>query len=213
MKNLFDGILSFQENEFLKYKDYFTSLGRKQEPHTLFIGCCDSRIDPTLITNTLPGELFIIRNIANIIPHYRKTAEYVATTSAIEYALNVLKVDNIVVCGHSNCGGCNALWNDDILSNSPHTKKWLELAQPVKKNVERHYNFKKHDILEREWMTEQFNIIEQMKHLFSYPNVEKRYNDKTLQIMGWYYIIDTGDIYNYNIENKHFELIQKKIIP
>ncbi len=208
MKKLFDGIIRFQENEFLKYKDYFTSIGRKQEPHTLFIGCCDSRIDPALITNTLPGELFIIRNIANIVPYYRETAEYVATTSAIEYALNVLKVDNIVVCGHSNCGGCNALWNENTLHNSPHTKKWLELALPVKENIKKYYNSKKPDLLEREWMTEQFNIVEQIKHLFTYPDVEKRFRNKTLQIMGWYYIIETGDIFNYNIEKKCFEMIQ-----
>ncbi len=209
MKNLFDGILNFQENEFLKHKDYFTSLGKKQEPHTLFIGCSDSRIDPALITNTLPGELFIVRNIANIVPHYRETAEYVATTSAIEYALNVLKVDNIVVCGHSNCGGCSALWNDNILKNSPHTKKWLELAQPVKKNIEKHFNSATSELPKIELMTEQFNIIEQMNHLFSYPDVEKRYKDNSLKIMGWYYIIDTGEIFNYNIKNKQFEPIQK----
>jgi len=210
MKKLFDGVVNFQENEFLKYKDHFTSLERKQEPHTLFIGCSDSRIDPALITNTLPGELFIVRNIANLVPPYRETAEYVATTSAIEYALTVLKVDNIVVCGHSNCGGCNALWNDDLLKNSPHTRKWMELALPVKKNIENYYNLRIPDLREREWITEQFNIVEQMKHLLSYPEVEKRYKNKTLKILGWYYIIETGDIFNYNTGSKTFELIQNK---
>ncbi len=208
MKKLFDGIINFQENEFLKYKDHFTSLERKQEPHTLFIGCSDSRIDPALITKTLPGELFIVRNIANLVPPYRETAEYVATTSAIEYALTVLKVDNIVVCGHSNCGGCNALWNESLLKNSPHTKKWLELAHPVKKNIEKYYNLKTPDLREREWITEQFNIVEQMAHLLTYPEVEKRYKNDTLKILGWYYIIETGDIFNYNSGSKTFELIR-----
>jgi carbonic anhydrase len=210
MKKLFDGIINFQKNEFLKYKDHFTSLERKQEPHTLFIGCSDSRIDPALITNSIPGELFIVRNIANLVPHYRETAEYVATTSAIEYALTVLKVDNIVVCGHSNCGGCNALWNEDLLRSSPHTKKWLELAQPVKLNIEKHYNLKSIDLREREWLTEQVNIVEQMNHLLTYPEVEKRCKNKSLKILGWYYIIETGDIFNYNSENSTFELIQNK---
>lgn len=208
MKRLFDGIINFQENEFQRYRNHFTSLGRKQEPHTLFIGCSDSRIDPALITNTLPGELFIIRNIANIIPYYRETAEYVATTSAIEYALTVLNVENIVVCGHSNCGGCGALWDDKILADTPHTKKWLELAMPVKHRIEDCYDLNNLDTREREWMTEQFNIIEQIKHLLSYPGVEEKYNNKTLQILGWYYIIETGEIFNYNSEKKCFELIQ-----
>jgi len=210
MKKLFDGIIDFQENEFLKNKDHFSSLERKQEPHTLFIGCSDSRIDPALITTTLPGELFIVRNIANLVPPYRETAEYVATTSAIEYAMTVLKVDNIIVCGHSNCGGCNALWNEKLLKNSPHTKKWLELAHPVKKNIENHYNLKTLDLREREWITEQFNIIEQMKHLLTYPDVKKRYKNRTLNILGWYYQIETGDIFNFNSENKSFELIQNR---
>lgn len=179
----------------------------KQAPHTLFIGCSDSRVVPNLITNTLPGELFVIRNIANIVPRYRETADYVATTSAIEYALNVLQVENIVVCGHSNCGGCYALWNDDMLKKSPHTAKWLQLAQPVKDKITREFG---PSITEakREWITEQYNIIEQIKHLRSYPDVEKKYEEGTLNIYGWYYIIETGEVFNYNIDNGEFELVE-----
>lgn len=207
MKKLFDGIIHFQKNDFLTHKEHFHSISRSQNPHTLFIGCSDSRIDPALITKTLPGELFIIRNIANIVPPYRDTEEFVSTTSAIEYALTVLNVGNIVICGHSNCGGCHALWHEDILSETPHTKKWLELARPVKEVIEQHYGDTISDPLEREWVTEQFNIVEQMKHLFSYPGVKEKYGDKTVRILGWYYIIETGDIYNYNFKSKSFELI------
>ncbi len=207
MKKLIEGIIDFQKNDFLKHKEHFHSIGRSQNPHTLFIGCCDSRIDPALITKTLPGELFIIRNIANIVPYYRDTEEYVSTTSAIEYALTVLNVENIVVCGHSNCGGCNALWDESPLKNSPHTRKWLELAHPVREKVMELYDIKKIDPLEREWITEQFNIVEQIKHLISYPGVRERYESKMIRILGWYYIIETGDIYSYNTETKKFELI------
>jgi len=98
-------------------------LSDKQNPHTLFIGCSDSRVAPNLITNSMPGDLFIIRNIANIVPPFRQSSEYLSTTSAIEYAINILHVRSIVVCGHSNCGGCKALGaekNDAIL----HTSRW-----------------------------------------------------------------------------------------
>ena len=85
MEYLFDGVKEFNANDYLKHDELFKKIGRSQNPHTLFIGCSDSRIVPTLITKTLPGELFVIRNIANIVPFYRETQEYVATTSAIEY--------------------------------------------------------------------------------------------------------------------------------
>jgi len=91
-KKLFEGIYKFKNEDFEKYKDIFEKLKDKQNPHTLFIGCSDSRIIPDLITKTMPGELFTVRNIANIVPLYRDTQEYVATTSAIEYAVLVLVI-------------------------------------------------------------------------------------------------------------------------
>lgn len=207
MQKLFNGIIQFKQNDFLIHKEHFRSISKTQSPHTLFIGCCDSRIDPALITKTLPGELFIIRNIANIVPFYRETEEYVSTTSSIEYALKILNIQNIVVCGHSNCGGCSALWNEKSLSEIPHTKKWLELAKPVREQIENFYEDTTPDPLEREWLTEQYNVIEQMKHLFSYPGVQEKYENKQIRVYGWYYIIETGEIYNYCHEKKTFELI------
>ena len=113
MENLISGAIKFMQEDFKEHEELFESLKNKQNPHTLFIGCSDSRVIPNLITNTGPGELFVIRNIANIVPPYRVGEDYLATTSAIEYALNSLHIKNIVVCGHSNCGGCNALYYSD----------------------------------------------------------------------------------------------------
>jgi carbonic anhydrase len=206
VSKLIDGIVEFRQNDFEAHKELFKNLGRSQNPHTLFIGCSDSRIDPALITKTLPGELFIIRNIANIVPIYHKANEYLSTTSTIEYAVNVLDIKNIVVCGHSNCGGCAALfWEDERFKNLPHTKKWLELARKVKKRVVKQIPFE--DDSAREWLTEQMNVVEQMKHLVSYPFIKERFRNKTINIYGWYYIIETGEIYNYNPEKGYFELL------
>ena len=108
LQKLLNGIVQFKREDFEQHKELFQNLGTAQKPHTLFIACSDSRVDPNLITKTLPGELFIIRNIANLVPPYRETAEFVATTAAIEYAVVFLEVEHIIVCGHSNCGGCNA---------------------------------------------------------------------------------------------------------
>ena len=136
MDNLFEGVINFNNNEYKRYSELFKKMGAGQNPHTLFIGCSDSRVVPSLITKTLPGELFVVRNIANLVPPYRNVSEFLATTSAIEYAVNILSVKNIVVCGHSNCGGCRALYMaDEDLKDIPHTKKWLELAEGAKKTV------------------------------------------------------------------------------
>ncbi len=208
MEKLLQGIFEFQQDEFEKHRELFRDLGNKQEPHTLFIGCSDSRVVPNMITRTAPGELFTIRNIANIVPPYRKTEEYVATTAAIEYAINVLKVEAIVVCGHSNCGGCNALFlEDNEMEEIPHVKKWLELASDIKEKV--NAAVPANDLQAREWMAEQLNVVLQLEHLLTYPGVEERLEDGTLSILGWHYIIETGEIYNYNFEKRKFELLRE----
>lgn len=202
MDYLFEGVQDFNSVDFEHYKTLFQYLKRRQNPHTLFIGCSDSRIVPNLITKTLPGELFVVRNIANIVPKYRETEEYLATTSAIEYAVQILNVRNIVVCGHSNCGGCHAIFEKDSeLDKIPHTKKWLKLAEEVKRKIETE-NIQ--DEVEKEWKAEQLNIVEQMNHLMTYPYIQERYENNTINIYGWYYIIQSGDVFNYDKENNEF---------
>jgi len=202
MEYLFDGVREFNTKDYLEYKNLFRNLSRRQAPHTLFIGCSDSRVVPNLITKTLPGELFVIRNIANIVPYYRQSEEYLATTAAIEYAVKALQVENILICGHSNCGGCKALFADTSLTSElPHTKKWLELAERVKQKVlSEHIE----DELEREWKTEQLNVVEQMNHLITYPYIKEKYRNNEIHILGWYYHIESGDVFNYQPEEKRF---------
>ncbi len=204
-KKLFEGVYKFKNEDFEKYRDIFKQLGKRQNPHTLFRGCSDSRLIPDLITRSLPGELFTVRNIANIVPPYRDTQEYVATTSAVEYAVLSLNVENIVVCGHSNCGGCYAAAHKHLLKNMPHVEKWIELIEPA---VETAKNlFKENDELKLELLIEQLNIVNQIKNLLTYPFIKERFNEGKLNIYGWYFIIETGDIYNYNFEKGIFEII------
>lgn len=205
MQSLFDGVKEFNTNDFFEHQELFERIGRSQEPHTLFIGCSDSRVVPNLITKTLPGELFVIRNIANLVPLYRESDEFLATTSAIEYSLKVLNVSTILICGHSNCGGCNALFMDENSNiNIPHTRKWLELAKNVKIKID---ELSIDDNLIREWMTEQLNIVEQMNHLLTYPYILEKYKNGELDILGWYYIIETGEVFNYDrVLNKFIKI-------
>lgn len=203
---LFDGVKEFNAVDFEQYRELFGRIGRSQNPHTLFIGCSDSRIVPNLITKTLPGELFMVRNIANIVPVYRQSEEFLSTTSAIEYAVQVLNVSTIIVCGHSNCGGCSTLFVDESsLKHIPHTRKWLELSKIVREKIDRLHIA---DSSMREWLSEQLNVVEQMRHLLTYPYIAERYKNGDLKILGWYYIIETGEVYDYQSDIRRFIKIQ-----
>ncbi|KAF0201318.1 MAG: Carbonic [Bacteroidetes bacterium] len=196
----------FRLNDFEANRQHFEMLGRQQNPHTLFIGCSDSRVVPSLITQSVPGELFIVRNIANLVPPYRESGEYLATTSAVEYAVQILNVKNIIVCGHSNCGGCAALYQaPKDLEKIPHTRRWLELAMPVKEKVLK--MVPETDHAAREWLTEQVNVVEQLGHLLTYPYIKERVQDGSIRIFGWHYIIPTGDIYQYDKDSGQFDLL------
>ena len=206
MEKLFKGIARFRREDFESHRQLFKELGRKQQPHTLFIGCSDSRVVPELITRTRPGELFMIRNVANIVPPYRKTEDFAGTTSAIEYAVHVLDVEAIVVCGHSNCGGCAALHKSpEELQHIPNVARWLDASHEVKERVERQVVEGTPE--EQEWLTEQINILVQMRNLLTYPYIRERYDQGNIEIFGWYYIIETGEIFNFNDHTETFELI------
>lgn len=206
MKELFHGIMKFRREDFESHKDLFQELGRQQKPHTLYIGCSDSRVLPNLITGTGPGDLFVVRNVANIVPPYRETEEYVATTAAIEYAVNVLGVKTILICGHSNCGGCAALnAPPEKLEQLPHVKKWLQVSSEVRARVDKLVT--DDSPAEREWLTEQVNVLVQMKNLLSYPYIHERVEQGKLEILGWHYIIETGEVFNFNDQSQTFELI------
>lgn len=210
LQKLLNGIVQFKREDFEQHKELFQNLSTAQKPHTLFIACSDSRVDPNLITKTLPGELFIIRNIANLVPPYRETAEFVATTAAIEYAVIFLEVEHIIVCGHSNCGGCNAcLRPPEYLETTPHTKKWLELAHPVRDRVLG--AFGDNEPAAREWMMEQENVVEQLKHLLTYPYIREKVKAKKLTLDGWHYIIETGEVFRYDGKEARFILANGEI--
>lgn len=198
------GAMKFMQENFKEHKELFKSLKDRQNPHTLFIGCSDSRVLPNLITNTGPGELFVVRNIANIIPPYRVGTDYLATTSAIEYAIQSLKVKNIIVCGHSNCGGCEVLY--DETQNNTNIKNWLSILNNIKSEISE-LSIAKNDFAMRAWLTEKMNVLNSLQNLLSYPGVEEGFLNKTLELHAWYYIIETGEIYEYNFDEKNFVLI------
>ncbi|MCZ6133612.1 carbonic anhydrase [Campylobacter ureolyticus] len=195
------------EKYFKENAELFKTLKDSQTPHTLFIGCSDSRVVPNLITNTKPGEMFVIRNIANIIPKYRVSDEFLATTSAIEYALYILGIKDIIICGHSNCGGCAALYYDESkFDKTPNVKTWLKSLDNVKAQVEALglSNLKK-----KAWFVERLNIINSIDNLLTYPGVKEGVKLGKIRIYGWHYIIETGSLFSYDMVTKDFELLNE----
>lgn len=204
MKNLIHAAKQYKTEDYPKFREIFDKLKHSQSPHTLFIGCSDSRLIPDLITKSLPGELFVVRNVANIVPKYRISNEYLATTSAIEFAVLGLNVKNIVVCGHSNCGGCRAVYLQSLIENMPHTKKWLEQSKSVLDEIDI-VKFSNTDELLK--VIEQRNIVLQLKNLLSYPFIKERVKQRKIKIYGWYFEISSGTVYNYNKRKKVFEQV------
>ena len=163
-----------------------------QNPKVLWIGCSDSRVVPELITGADPGELFAVRNIANVVPPAASAA--CATGAAIEYAVIHLEVRHIVVCGHTECGGIKALEAPPSASTEPHIASWLELAQPARERV------LGSDVPEAERYLETIktNILMQCENLRTYPCVADGERSGRLSIHPWLYDLHTGEIQEWD---------------
>ena len=207
--NIYDVIAGSEQFRKDKYKEYehkFVALAKEgQSPKILFIGCCDSRVIPNLITATGPGDLFVMRNIGNFVPPYKPDVEFHATAAAIEYAVSVLKVEDIIVCGHSQCGAIASLYKTEKLDNPHliHVKKWLELGEGAKQFVTTHMtkNFTEEDKLEA---TEKISAVLQIENLLTYPAVKERVEAGELFLNAWHYDIASGEIRYYDSHSQEF---------
>ena len=206
MKKLYKGIHKFQESYFKKEEDFFKRLSKGQKPEILFITCSDSRVDPTLVTQSKPGELFIVRNVGNIVPPYDAIKDKNSVAAAIEFAVLGLKVTDIIVCGHSNCGAMQSLFGDEHkLEIMPHLREWLKIASPVKENVTVNFTDYSRELCQR--IAEEENVLAQLRNIQTYPFVAQSLNEGKLYLHGWYYTIETGDVHAYNPNTEIFEVI------
>ena len=174
-----------------------------QSPKALFIGCSDSRVIPDLMVQADPGDLFVLRNVGNLVPPYKPDADFHATASGIEYAVSVLKVQEIIICGHTHCGACKALFQTMDDPSLIHTKKWLELGESAKVSaiLTLGASAPKEELLR---LTEKLSVIKQIENILTYPYVKKRFEEGSLSIHGWYYDIETGKIEYYNADAYEF---------
>ena len=211
MRKLIMGIVDFRERMLPRYSKRFRALALAQSPDALFITCSDSRVVPDLLASTDPGDLFTMRNVGNLVPPATSDGVSIgdlSEASAIEYSVLVLKVANIVVCGHSGCGAMKAVLRPDRKLHTPNLDKWLHHAHPAAVRLEQEGALNPalalHDQLS------QLNVLVQVEHLMSYPIVRKKVAARTLQLSGWWFDIATGVMHAYERSSRSFRIFDRQ---
>ncbi len=206
MDKILRGYHNFRNDIFSKQKRFFEQLAEKtQQPKALFITCSDSRIDPNLVTQTEPGDLFILRNAGNIIPPYGSANGGEGAT--IEYALEVLHIQHVIVCGHSHCGAMKALLEFDRTPTNRHdmpaVANWFAHAEATRRSLRERYA----DMEGEEQLNAviEENILVQLNNLTTHPVIATRVSQGLVNLYGWRYEIETGTIFEFDQNIGHFE--------
>jgi carbonic anhydrase len=200
VQKLVRGIDKFKRDVYAPNKELFERLAEGQSPSTLFITCSDSRINPSLLTQTEPGEVFILRNAGNIVPAHGSVAGGEAAT--IEYAVSALGVSDIVICGHSFCGAMKGLLDPSSLESLPAVRSWLGHAEGTRAILRSNYADRKGDELLNVAIQE--NVLVQLQNLQTLPSVAARLASGNLNLHGWVYKLETGDVFGYDGESGQF---------
>ncbi len=194
MQKLVTGVERFQRGISSPQRERFQRLADGQRPDALFITCSDSRINPNLITQTEPGELFIIRNAGNIVPAYG--ASNGGEGATIEFAVVGLGIQDIIVCGHSHCGAMKGLLNPDSLQRMPTVAAWLQHAEATRWIARQKYADLADDGILN--VTTQENVLVQMENLRTHPAVAAGLAGGSLRLHGWVYKIETGQVFAFD---------------
>jgi len=203
--SLFDGFSRFKDQYFGNDSALYDSMKNGQPAKTMMVACCDSRVDPAILTDCDPGDLFTVRNVANLVPPCEDDGHYHGTSSALEYAVNHLEVENIIVMGHANCGGIKALWEDDGSSQSQFINDWVSIAQAAKDKVKKDLPTANAQVQIK--TCEQQAILVSLENLLSFSCIRKRVEEGTLSLHGWYFDIPEGELLSYNHESSTFEVV------
>lgn len=209
MKKLVAGILDFRKNVRPTYRETFARLALGQSPDTLFIACSDSRVAPNVFASTDPGDMFVIRNVGNLVPacggtHGLSTADE-SEAAAIEFAVQNLGVTNVIICGHSECGAMQALLNGREKVQTPNLKAWLRHGENALYALDRRQDFAsnhpKHNRLS------QLNVLQQVENLKSYPLIQERLSANKLRVHAWWFELANATVHCFdNTTNKFIEI-------
>lgn len=203
MQKLIRGLHRFQRDVVAKDQEFFARLAEGQRPETLFITCSDSRISPNLLTQTRPGELFIVRNAGNVIPPWGPVAGGEAAT--IEYAVRALGVRDVIVCGHSHCGAMAGLLDPASTERLPAMRQWLNHAQRTREIIDASYG----DLSgpARLGVAIQENVLVQMENLRTHPVIAEALAEHRVQLHGWVYKLEQGEVFAYDPDHGQFDRI------
>ena len=199
-ESLLRGLRTFRREVFPEYRERFRRLVEEgQRPGTLFIGCSDSRVVPSLLTDASPGDLFVARNVGALVPPFDPDAGAHETAAAVEYAVRVLEVDDVVVCGHSHCGAVRALYEPPPVP-VPNVERWLEMAREAK--LEGVPDGPPDETTLRR--TERRSVALQLDRLAAYPVVRERVEEGALALHGWHYLLEEGRVEVLDVERGDF---------
>jgi carbonic anhydrase len=208
IENLIQGYRRFHENYFDADEQLFNQLAHGQKPATLVIACSDSRVDPAIITDSKPGDLFVVRNVANLVPPYEVGGGYHGVSSALEFGVQVLEVKHIIVFGHRQCGGIRALVDgiEEGAAGGEFIAPWMNMAQRAYQRVLADNPHGSSD--EHARACELGGVMVSLENLMTFPWIKSRVEEGKLELHGWYFDIESGEILAYNTERLVFEAIR-----
>lgn len=197
------GFKNFQRTYFCGGSTFFAHLKRGQNPKVLVIACSDSRVDPAILTGCEPGDMFVVRNVANLVPAYEKTPGNHGVSAAVEYAVKVLAVEHVIVLGHSCCGGIQALMHPNKEQLGEFIAPWVTIAEPALREVNAHLADK--DLPLRQHACEKAAVLVSLENLLTFPWVFERVMRGEMYLHGWYFDLERGELLSYLPETGSFE--------
>lgn len=201
--DLINGFQRFKQRYFGDDQGLYDSMKTGQPAKTLMVACCDSRVDPAILTDCDPGDLFTVRNVANLVPPCENDQHHHGTSSAIEFAVKGLNVENIIVMGHANCGGIKGLWESDDLNDSQFIHRWVSIAQDAKDWVKANHSQDSDAAMLK--ACEQRAVLVSLQNLLGFDFVRERVESGRLSLHGWYFDLTAGQLLTYNPASDQFE--------
>ena len=205
-KLLIEGFSRFRERHFSQNDSLFRELVEQgQTPKILVVACCDARVDPALILDCAPGDLFVIRNVANLVPPAENQGHYHGTSAALEFGVRKLNVEHLIVLGHAHCGGIRALLEGDVQKEDAFISEWMGIADSARERVSR--EFADAGSAAHHRACEQQAILVSLDNLMTFSWIRLRVEQGTLALHGWYFDIERGELLGYNAATRQFEVL------
>lgn len=207
MKKILNGVIQFKQEASKDQLDHFKKLALGQNPDALFITCSDNRIVPSLFTKTDPGDLFVVRNVGNLIPPVQNngcSSGGLSEIAALEFSVYHTNIENIIVCGHSECRAMKALLTSTG-EEKGHLYQWIKYGQESKRIFEKEKNNYPEKLSDADTLS-QINVLQQLRHMETYPFIKEKIKSGKLKLHAWWFDIATASVYFYDKKDKKFKV-------